>query len=87
MSTTRRPTLLEQVSEDEIIVDGRLPIEEIEEALGVALDRRGRSLTGRRLDSSTGTSTACLSRVTASTRTGSEPRCSTSRAIGCGDCA
>jgi putative hemolysin len=30
-------TLLESVSESEIIVDGRLPIDEIEEALGVAL--------------------------------------------------
>jgi putative hemolysin len=30
-------TLLEPVSESEIIVDGRLPIDEIEEALGVAL--------------------------------------------------
>ena len=30
-------TLLEQVSESEIIVDGRLPIEEIEEALGTPL--------------------------------------------------
>ena len=36
-NTTRRLTLLEPVSESEIIVDGRLPIEEIEEALGVAL--------------------------------------------------
>jgi CBS domain containing-hemolysin-like protein len=30
-------TLLEQVSDNEIIVDGRLPIEEIEEALGLSL--------------------------------------------------
>ena len=30
-------TLLEPVSDSEIIVDGRLPIEEIEEALGLAL--------------------------------------------------
>ena len=30
-------TLLEQVTESEIIVDGRLPIEEIEEALGLSL--------------------------------------------------
>jgi CBS domain containing-hemolysin-like protein len=30
-------TLLEQVSESEIIVDGRLPIEEVEEALGAEL--------------------------------------------------
>ena len=30
-------TLLEPVSESEVIVDGRLPIEEIEEALGVAI--------------------------------------------------
>jgi putative hemolysin len=30
-------TLLEQVSDSEIIVDGRLPIEEIEAALGLSL--------------------------------------------------
>ena len=79
-------TLLEPVSDSEIIVDGRLPIEEIEEALGLAL-------TGD--DDPYGTAAGFVHwhldrmprRATASTRTGSEPRCSTSRAIACDGCA
>jgi putative hemolysin len=78
-------TLLEQVSDSEIIVDGRLPIEEIEEALGIPLT--GDDPMAPPPDSSTGTSTACPRRETASTRTGSEPRFLTSRAIGCDGCA
>ena len=45
-------TLLEHVSDGEIIVDGRLPIEEVEEALGSDVHRRRRSLRhGRRIRS------------------------------------
>ena len=79
-------TLLEPVSDSEIIVDGRLPIEEIEEALGLHSPGRRSLRHGRRIRPLAPRPHAPGGRPT-SMRTGFEPRFSTSRAIGCDGCA